>query len=84
MKIRHSRLFKKQFKKLSPKLQLQFDERYELWCLNPKHPLLNVHPLFGDKFGYWSINISGDLRVLYCYEDDTIVFSAIGTHSQLY
>ena len=35
--------------------------------------------------GYWSINITGDVRAIYRQHGDTIIiFVLIGTHSQLY
>ena len=50
--------------------------------MNPK---LNHHKLTGELAGFHSINVGGDLRALYReYEDNTVVFEKIGTHSQLY
>jgi len=85
MEIKFSRIFKKQFKKLPAKQQTQCYERIELWQREPTHPLLRIHPLVGSKLGYWSVNVSGDLRVIFYYENDNIVVLAFtGTHSQLY
>ena len=85
MTIRYLPKFKKQYKKLPPKLQLQFDERVQLFTVDPTLPMLKVHPLKGEFKGYWSMSVSGDLRVLYIMDGDTIViFALIGTHSQLY
>ena len=85
MTIQYLATFKKQFKKLPQKLQDQFAERLRLFLEDPTHPRLRVHPLKGTYAGYWSMNISGDLRALYLRRDDGfIVFALIGTHSQLY
>ena len=85
MKLKQSRIFIKQFNRLSPKIQHQFQIRLTLWLDEPNHPQLHVHPLVGSYVGYWSFNVSGDLRALYYFEDDTVVvFAFIGTHSQLY
>jgi addiction module RelE/StbE family toxin len=85
MKVRHSRTFKKQFLKLTPQLQQKFAERLRLWLVDPTSPQLRVHPLSGNKKGYWSMTIGGDLRVLYYFESEQVVVLAlIGTHSQLY
>ncbi len=85
MTIRYLPKFKKQYKKLPAKLQRQFDERLRIFINDPTHPQLRVHPLKGKYAGYWSMNISGDLRALYLINgDEIIIFALIGTHSQLY
>jgi len=77
--------FKKQYKKLPRKFQLQFDERVYLFALDPINPKLRVHPLKGKFAGYWSMDVSGDLRALYIKRgEELIIFGLIGTHSQLY
>lgn len=85
MDFRYSARFKKQYKKLPEKTQLRVDERIVLFKINPSHSLLRNHPLQGNFVGYWSINISGDLRALYRYDDGAvIIFALLGTHSELY
>ena len=85
MIFRYLPKFKKQFAKLTPKLQMQFGERVKLFQTDPTNIQLRIHPLKGQFAGYWSMNISGDLRALYYYEgDEVILFALIGTHSQLY
>jgi addiction module RelE/StbE family toxin len=77
--------FRRQYKKLPTKLQQQFDERFQLFIIDPTHPQLRVHPLKGTYAGYWSMNVSGDIRALYLHRgDELIIFALIGTHSQLY
>ena len=66
-------------------MQTQFDDRVQLFVVDPTQPKLKVHPLKGKFAGYWSMSVSGDIRALYIIEGDTIViFALIGTHSQLY
>jgi addiction module RelE/StbE family toxin len=85
MTIRYLPKFKKQYKKLPLKMQTQFDDRVQLFVVDPTQPKLKVHPLKGKFAGYWSMSVSGDIRALYIIEGDTIViFALIGTHSQLY
>jgi addiction module RelE/StbE family toxin len=85
MTIQYTPKFKKQYKKLPLKLQYQFDERLQLFVKNPTNPILRVHPLKGSYRGYWSMNISGDIRAIYLkMGDELIIFALIGTHSQLY
>ena len=85
MTIQYMPKFKKQYKKLPKKFQLQFDERIHLFAIDPTNPKLRVHPLRGKFVGYWSMDISGDIRALYIKRgEELIIFGLIGTHSQLY
>lgn len=85
MEIEYKPKFKKQYAKLPVIMRLRFKERLKLFIDNPTHPQLKVHALKGKYIGYWSMNISGDLRAIYTYDGDSIImFFAIGTHSQLY
>ena len=85
MKLRRSRIFTKQYHTLPPKQQQQFDARLRLWLTDPGHPTLRAHPLKGKFQGYWSMNVSGDVRAIYYYEsDDVVIFALIGTQRQLY
>lgn len=85
MAIQFTKSFKKQYKKAPNKVQKEFDKRMQLFLHTPLHPLLNNHPLRGKLVGLRSINITGDWRALYSQlKRKTIIFEAIGTHSQLY
>lgn len=77
--------FIKSYKKLSPNIRAKFKKQRDLFILNPLHPLLNNHKLGGELEGYRSINITGDIRLIYKQlESDTVIFVEIGSHSQLY
>lgn len=79
------RKFVKKFAKLQPKLKERFLERKNLFLENPAHPLLENHSLQGNRIGQWSINITGDWRAIYVFQDEeTVVFVDIDTHSNLY
>jgi len=85
MTIQFSARFKKQYKKLSKKIQDQFDDRLQLFISDPLNPRLRIHPLKGKFLGYWSMNVSGDLRVIYQrIGNELVIFVLIGTHSELY
>lgn len=85
MQIYRTHDFVKQYSKLSPKIQNQFGQRFLLWVENPNDQRLRTHPLKGKYAGYWSMNVTGDVRALYKYDGETIViFALIGTHSELY
>ena len=85
MEIIFHRIFRQQYKKVPPKVQEQLCERLQLWQEEPTHPSLRVHALKGKYAGYWSMNVTGDLRALYReVGDEIVIFAFIGTHSQLY
>jgi addiction module RelE/StbE family toxin len=85
MTIRFSKKFRKQYKKLTPKLQQQTKRRIELWQEDPTNTLLNQHQLSGKLAGYYSINISGDVRALFeVVGEQVYLYDMVGTHSQLY
>lgn len=85
MEVIFHRTFRQQYKKVPVKVREHFCGRLELWLETPTHPSLRVHALKGKYAGYWSMNVTGDVRALYREEGDTIViFAFIGTHSQLY
>lgn len=85
MEIFYTNTFKKQYKKLPSRVQIQFEERLVLWCTDMSDPRLRVHPLTGVYKGYWSMNVNGDVRAIYRSDgDEIIIFALIGTHSSLY
>lgn len=86
MRIEFSKRFVKQYTKLSPKIQQQFDARLNLFRKDPYNKQLRNHALTGTYMGLRSINISGDLRALYkeLESGEIVIYEFIGTHSQLY
>ncbi len=85
MKVNRTRDFVKQYKKLPNHIQEKFNERLRLWLQNPDHSILRVHALKGELQGCWSMNVTGDYRVIYYFtKEDEVVLVLIGTHSQLY
>jgi len=85
MKIILHKNFKKQYTNLRAGEKRKFKERRNIFLKNQFHPLLNNHALQGEYADFRSINITGDVRVLYEPVGDTIAhFIMIGTHSKLF
>lgn len=85
MKILFSKKFRKEFKEFPTKIQKRITERIVLFSENDNNPLLNSHALHGEYAKYYSINISGDIRVLYEFIDkNTVLFVKVGTNNKLY
>jgi addiction module RelE/StbE family toxin len=85
MQIILHKSFVKAFAKLRPGETEKFRQRRDLFLEDAFHPLLNNHALHGKFAGVRSINITGDLRVLYLPLDvDIVEFLIIDTHAELY
>lgn len=84
MKIVYKDRFDKQFKKLSQRVKNQFYERLKIFINNKFNYILNNHSVEKRFPGCRSINIKGDYRAIFKDENNTITFSKIGTHSELY
>lgn len=85
MELGYSKRFKKQYKKLTNKIQDKFNERLLLFIKDPNDPKLSIHKLGGKLEGHWSINVTGDIRAIFDKSLKNIIFfEAIGSHSDLY
>jgi len=85
MRVETTRGFDKQYAKLQPKVKQQFQERLHIFTSTPFDQRLRNHALMGRYKGYRSIDVNGDVRALYTVKEGSFVlFSVIGTHSQLY
>lgn len=85
MYFSRSTYFVKSFKKLSKKDKIWFVERMNLFENDEYNPILKNHKLHGEYREYRSININGDIRVIYKKMSEfTYLLYGIGTHSELY
>jgi len=84
MKITLHKDFKKQYQKLRVNEKKKFKERRDLFLLDEFNPILNNHALKGKYLGYRSINITGDLRVIFTKNQGEVLFVTIDSHSNLY
>ncbi|MDP2586136.1 MAG: type II toxin-antitoxin system mRNA interferase toxin, RelE/StbE family [Candidatus Levybacteria bacterium] len=84
MTIQLHRNFKKQYEKLTDSQKRKFKERRSIFLQDEFNPILNNHALKGAYQGYRSINITGDIRVIYINSSGDAVFVKIGSRSSLY
>ncbi len=85
MRIITTTKFDKQFRKQPLKIKIEFENRVEIFIENVNAPILNTHKLSGKLKDLWSFNISGNIRVVFDKNQESIIiFIAIGSHSQLY
>ncbi|HEY4479954.1 MAG TPA: type II toxin-antitoxin system mRNA interferase toxin, RelE/StbE family [Candidatus Paceibacterota bacterium] len=85
MKVILHHKFKKAYKKLRKNEQKRFKERRNIFLINPLDPILENHALSGKYEGYRSINVGGDLRVIFkLLTPEIALFATVDTHSNLY
>lgn len=77
--------FKKRVKTYSNKIKDKIEDRLYIFIQNEYDSILNNHPLHGEYNGCRSVNITGNIRLVYRkVDEDTCILLNIGTHSQLY
>ena len=85
MNVVFHKRFDKMAAKLSPKVKIKMIERVTLFSKDPLHYTLRNHALNTPYEGSFSIDVTGDYRAIYYLVDEqTAMFTHIGTHSQLY
>ncbi|MEK7125959.1 MAG: type II toxin-antitoxin system mRNA interferase toxin, RelE/StbE family [Patescibacteria group bacterium] len=85
MFLHYSTRFKKSFHKRPEWVRELVKDRIRLFEVDPRHPLLDDHPLGGKLTGLRSFSITGDLRVQYePFSDGSARLLNLGTHSELY
>lgn len=84
MRVDYHKQFKKEHKKLQPKIKASFQERLEFFFIDKFHPLLNNHPLGGEFAGCRSIDVTGDYRAIFVEQGELVKFLRINTHHELY
>ena len=84
MRISRSKKFDKEFNKLPEFVQSAFKKRFQLFLSDEFYPLLHNHKLNPPYEGYRSIDITGDIRLIYENLEDGYGLVRIGSHSELY
>ncbi|MBI2097985.1 MAG: type II toxin-antitoxin system mRNA interferase toxin, RelE/StbE family [Candidatus Vogelbacteria bacterium] len=83
--LHYSSRFRKRYKRLPPSLRRKVVECLHLLLKNEFNPLLGNHSLHGSYVGCRSVNITGDIRLIYeKYVDGLLNLITLGTHSELY
>lgn len=73
-----------EIKKKNPQLLKKMEKQLRLFKENPKHPSLRTHKLQGDLSNTWSITIERNVRMIYYFSSNKIVFFLMGTHDEVY
>lgn len=81
--IAFSAKFKKNYKKLDENTKKQLKNKISLLIDNPMHPSLRTKHIKGTE-GLFEFSVNMDVRVIWCYEDNTIILLLdIGHHNIL-
>lgn len=82
-KITYSKAFEKHYKKLSEDEKKQTKKKLKIFIENPTHPSLRSKKIQGAD-GIWEFSVNMDIRVIWFYEGDEIIFLIdIGHHDIL-
>lgn len=67
-------------------MQNKFKQRLILFLEDKDNLALDVHPLKGKFLGFYSFNVTGNVRVIFkiITESGVMIILAIGSHSELY
>jgi addiction module RelE/StbE family toxin len=77
--------FKKRLETFPKKIRLKVFVRLIVFIKDPFDPILNNHSLHGIYAGRRSINVTGDIRIVYReINENRYLLTDVGTHSQLY
>jgi addiction module RelE/StbE family toxin len=80
-----SKRFEKDFSKLPKPTKKKVFLVLKKFVEDPLDPSLRSHRLSGRWNNHFSIDVTGDLRAVYVYiKDDVVYFVAVGSHSELY
>lgn len=87
MKVEYHRQFLKHFRKRilpHPELRKRFEQRLRLRLEDPQSVVIKDHRFLGSKSEYRALSLTGDVRVVYKIEGNTLQLYDVGSHSQVY
>lgn len=82
MRIFLSPQFEKSYKKIPREIQLLLQKKEKTFRINPYHPSLKTHKLFGKLKKISSFSVNYNYRVVFRFiEKNAVIFYDVGTHS---
>ncbi len=87
MRLKYTKNFHKSYSKRigrNKNLDKRFYERLQLFIQNPQNLILKDHKLTGARKQFRAFSVTGDIRVIYYIEKETIYLIDIGSHNQVY
>lgn len=80
MKIYYHPQFLKSYKLLDSKIKRRAEFKEKIFKNNPFHSSLKTHKLSGRLKNQWSFSIDNKNRILFEFDNDSVIFLDIGTH----
>lgn len=85
-KNRRTKEFHYLFGEFPEKIRETAKKQFKLFCENPYHKSLRLHPLENRHTGQhkndsFSVSINGQYRAIFVVEEDTNIWYWVGTHS---
>ncbi|MBF8280878.1 MAG: Plasmid stabilization system [Candidatus Magasanikbacteria bacterium] len=80
MQINSSSRFDRQYSKMEPRLQKLVKQRLEILKNDPFDPRLGSHKLQGWLKNYYSFRVDYKNRVIFKFEDSSILLFSVGQH----
>lgn len=74
----------KKLKKKNPQLIERVSKQLSIFASDQFHPSLRTHKLSGALNNLWSISITKSIRMTCRIDNNTAVFTNLGTHDQVY
>ena len=68
----------------NPQLTKTIKEKVVIFQTNPTNPTLSLHKLKDKKQDVWSFSVAQNLRILFVYVPEGVLFINIGTHNEVY
>lgn len=87
LKIEFAHTFVKKlekYKRKNPKVALSFEQKFKKFEKNPRDPSLKTHKLSVNMQNTYALSIEYDIRAIFTWEGEEVIFKAIGTHNQVY
>ena len=82
MKVIRLAHFKRDYKKLPPRIQKKLDEQLEIFIRDPGYPSLRVRKVEGSP-DCWEARITREYRFTFSWAKDFLVLRRSGTHDIL-
>ncbi|MBI3632012.1 MAG: type II toxin-antitoxin system mRNA interferase toxin, RelE/StbE family [Candidatus Vogelbacteria bacterium] len=73
--------FRRMYKKLPINIQLLAEEKEWIFRLDVFDSRLNTHKLYGKLKHQWSFDVDNKNRIIFEFDEENVIFLAIGDHS---
>jgi mRNA-degrading endonuclease YafQ of YafQ-DinJ toxin-antitoxin module len=74
----------KKYKQKKPEIALSFQKKFVIFQNNPRDSRLKTHKLSGRLNGAFAFSVFYDIRAVFTWEGQEVVFRVIGTHDEAY